>query len=350
MKLLVSLVFLVMITSCTQFKVTREYHLNQGNGQGSEGVCDNSLPPINVMVLNLKADVATETSAEQSASFESRLVAALKGSTANAVEDGMQEGFKAISRYVENRETKREAKVEEKAKEKVNYPIEPVTITNNPPSKTLVSPDTVERGKFSKRHPTNNRPYWYFKKPMKDYPSDFDIVVKDCGTVKVRGNTGARIDWDESLKVVPFNESRNRWFLRQSTIPSDPRNMVLVAPQGCMASEDNESAYIITTAAPQVKFTPYHIDKYEDGRWRYLFRTTMEELPDTFYVVYEDEVLYTIDKKSSKYMQTNPISEGERWEYTDRFGSVLKNTHGRAENVTLLLISTLVKGQVALAY
>ncbi len=98
---------------------------------------------------------------------------------------------------------------------------------------------------------------------------------------------------------------------------------------------------------PQARFTPYETGLYKDGRQRYLFRTTMEAMPDVFYVLYDGATLYTINKAEGKYSITDT---GGRWEFAGRSGSILKNTHGRKENVTLLLSKNMPKGEVALAY
>ncbi len=99
----------------------------------------------------------------------------------------------------------------------------------------------TEPARYHGRNSVNNRPVWYFPKTMKEYPRNFTIVVEGCGRLVVRGNTGTRIDFDESGRVVGYNQSRDRYFVRQSLVTSDPRGMVIVAPRGCKAT----SCYLV---------------------------------------------------------------------------------------------------------
>ncbi len=39
-----------------------------------------------------------------------------------------------------------------------------------------------------------NRPTWYFSRKMKNYPSQFTVVIEGCGTVEVTSNNGVRFE------------------------------------------------------------------------------------------------------------------------------------------------------------
>ncbi len=75
----------------------------------------------------------------------------------------------------------------------------------------------------------------------------------------------------------------------------------------------------------QFKLTPYETGIYEDGRARYLFRTTMAKLPKTVGIVLNNKLIYEVN------------ITGDRWEYDGRYKAILKNSDGRVESVTLLL-------------
>ncbi len=221
--------------------------------------------------------------------------------------------------------------------------VPPIIIPNAPPSKIPVSDpivptEVVATGIFELADwsgvKDNNRPVWYFSKTMDQYPADFDIVIEGCGTLELRGNTGKRMDFDEKFKVTSYNESRNRYFVRQSEVTTDPRGMVLVGSQHCLSKK----AYI--PALSKKTLSTYEKDQYEDGRWRYLFRGVMEELPSQFEIHFNGERLYTVSL------------EGDRWQGpNDVKGStepLLKNSHGRVNSITLLLPKRFSSGTATL--
>ncbi len=119
-------------------------------------------------------------------------------------------------------------------------------------------------------------------------------------------------------------------------VPAKPVNDTPTAVKPVVIPNDPPSK--INVGELQITLKPYETTTYEDGRARFLFRTTMEELPDTFYVIFKGEHLYTVNKT------------GDRWEPNGRSNQILKNSHGRVNSVTLLLPKNLGTGPVYLAF
>ena len=93
----------------------------------------------------------------------------------------------------------------------------------------------------------------------------------------------------------------------------------------------------ITTAPSKLTvLNTYETGQYEDGRYRYLFRGTMEELPSELTIRLNGKDLYKVNRV------------GDRWEGPN--GALLKNSHGRTDSITLLLPVELSQGKATLVY
>ncbi len=243
-----------------------------------------------------------------------------------------------LSTYVKKEETVPSVVIPNDPPSKVPAP---VTVTP-PPSQEPIETSSVilERLKFHKIHDTTNQAQWHSKKPMVEYPDRYSVVIEGCGTYKVTGNKankGAQLHYGPDYlprdKAIP---NAIGGFMRQSLVPG--RNlMVVVAPVACRS----EKAYITTATAITIMGT-YETDQYEDGRYRYLFRGVMEDLPTQFEVHLNGEKLYSVSR------------EGDRWEGpNNKKGStepLLKNSHGRANSITLLLPKQLPSGTATLIF
>ncbi len=222
----------------------------------------------------------------------------------------------------------------------------PSKISNDSPSKIPVKMEILEEGSFYKVA-DNGRTIWYWSKQMDQYPDVFYVTMEGCGTFRVQ-NEGVRIDYDEEFNVVAQNESSDRTFITPTrSKPPAAQIMTLVGPKTCKT----ERAYITTSPTPTNPSIPstimstYESDQYEDGRFRYLFRGTMEGLPDTLNIRYNGKDIYTVDKQLPSY--TISAKYGGRYE---NGRVVLKNSHGRVNSITLLLPKELSKGTAQLIY
>ena len=83
----------------------------------------------------------------------------------------------------------------------------------------------------------NNRGVWYFAKMMKDYPEDFIIDIKDCGSLDIEGNDGSGMSFDGITheRLPKYSKSRDVVSIRQSGVP--PRGMVLIGARDCRSTE-----------------------------------------------------------------------------------------------------------------
>lgn len=90
---ILALALTILIAGCTNFKVTREYNIVTGSENrtpaGNAGTSTSAtIPNVNIVHLTIDADVDSEMTTDQKASFESELAMAKEAAQAQLIEDG----------------------------------------------------------------------------------------------------------------------------------------------------------------------------------------------------------------------------------------------------------------------
>ncbi len=179
-------------------------------------------------------------------------------------------------------------------------------------------------------------------KELGDLPADakvYNVFVLYAPGFSVETATEQKTDGQVPISLYGANSATGDQ--TQPNANYTPQYLASVG-KGVIDVIEGEPATILAESNKLTVLNTYETGVYEDGRARYLFRGTMEELPSELTIRLNGKDIYKVVRTGNRWQGPNNIKGANE--------PLLKNSEDRKNSITLLLPSELSKGKATLVY